>query len=217
MADDPFKFAMDSGPASAEDAAVSPEAGEGAKSGLAAVRAMMDGNWVLGALFAAGIACLYGMSLMRGPAVASAQQVQTQSTVDDALEKLNAQAGITGKSTNAIVETFYCEARHRQIPPDSLRGNPFVQQGVAPVAATGPAVEAKTAPAVPDRAETDAMNAAKTLRLQSVMMGTRSSAALINGNLLGEGQVILGWTVSAIMPREVHLAWQDKKYVLRMQ
>jgi hypothetical protein len=219
MAEDPVQFTADhEGPEDAAGQGPAPAAAEGPRGGPL-LRDLLSGNWLLAALFAAGIVCLYAMSLMRGPLPASARQTEVQSSVDDALAKLSGAPGLTAdKTTAAIVETFYCEAKHRQIPASSLRGNPFVFQILATEApATRPATEAKAAPPAETTRESEAMSAASGLRLQSVLMGARQNAALISDNLLTEGQVILGWTVTQILPREVHLTWKDKTRVLKMR
>ena len=223
MADDPFKISMEDGaggPLPAEGASgpsFSPATG-GAR-GAAALRRMLAGNGLLVALVAVGIACLYGMSLMKGPASASAQQVQEQSSVDEALSKLNLLASGTGKTTADIVNTFYCEAKARQIPPSSLRENPFVFKASPPrEAASRPSQELPSAPRVVESdGNADAMAAVKALKLQSVLSGARQTAAMISDNLLTEGQTIHGWTVTKISQREVHLSWKDQTYVLQMQ
>jgi hypothetical protein len=219
MADNPFQIASNSSapdPTSPGAADAPVQTHVSSDHGGWEFHDLLGGNWPLAALFAAGVACLWGMSLMRGPEAASAQQIEVQSSVDEALAKLIGPAVATkDKTTASIVETFYCEARQRQIPPASLRGNPFVFKSLAPPPPPPPP-EANTAPAAPDTGESDALAAAKSLRLQSVLMGARTSAALIGDNLLTEGQVIHGWTVIRILPREVHLAWKDKTYVLKM-
>jgi hypothetical protein len=222
MGEDPFKLPLEeTGPGAAPQAGA-PEApfddasGDGRRH--ASLRDLVSGNWLLVGLFAAGIASLYGLSLMKGPSAASAQQIEAQSSVDDALAKLNVTAS-GGKTTAAIVETFYCEAKYRQIPPAALKGNPFLFRAAppAPAAAPPPAAEAAPAAKPPDTTGTsEALTAVKALRLQSVMMSSPQTAAIISDNLLTEGQVIRGWTVTQILPREVHLSWKDQTYVLKM-
>lgn len=189
--------------------------------GLEAIASRLRGNWILVGLFAAGLASLYLMSLWKGPAAASAEQIQVQSNVEEALSKLIAAPLNTpgGKGTSAIVQTFYYDARQRQIPPDKLRNNPFVFRAaeVRPAPAPVPKVETPATKPVSDATElTEATNAVKTLTLQSVVMGTRRRAAIISNNLLTEGQTIQGWTVTEIQPKEVTLTWKDQKHVLRM-
>jgi len=222
MADNPFQF---SGPEAASDAAPPPIPGAAPLGGIPArqnafsIQNLLGGNWPLAALFAVGIACLYGMSLMKGPAAASAEQMQVQSSVEDALAKLNVAPSVDAdKNTATIVETFYAQAKSRQISPSLLRSNPFLfRAAVRPAPVPTPAPESATAakPAEPE-GQADALAAVKTLNLQSVIIRGESRVALISDNLLTEGQTIHGWTVKKIGPREVHLQWRDQDYILKM-
>ena len=167
-------------------------------------------------LFAAGLAFLYVMNLMKGPATASAQQMQAQSDVEQALIKLSSSGAAPGpgKTTAAIVETFYCEAKHRQIPADSLKSNPFVFKAIPPAPPPAPP-EANVVVKSVEPGVAEAMDAVKALSLRSVLMGAKP-AAIISDNLLTEGQSIHGWTVTKILAREVHLSWKDKTHILKM-
>jgi hypothetical protein len=222
MADDPFKFGAGeagkdefSPPGEGE---LSPGEGAGGPHSLGALKNLMTGNWLLVGLFGAGLAFLYAMNLMKGPSPASAQQIQAQSSVEEALAKLSVSgaAPAAGKTTKAIVETFYCEAKHRQIPAEAIKSNPFVFRAVAPPLPQAAVVEptASTKPAA-SNAAAEALDAVKALKLSSVLMGAKP-AAIISDNLLTEGQSIHGWTVNKILAREVQLSWKDQTYVLRM-
>ena len=182
-----------------------------------------SGNMVLAILFAAGIAMVYTMSLRTGPAPASAAVAKTELTVETTLTQLTGLAASpNGKSQSAkdIVAGFYLEARQRQIPISSLRGNPFVFRRPAPASpqlltATDSPLAQSDEPSLDTRA---AMDAIKQLRLQSVLVGAQGrSTALISNNLLSEGQQIAGWTVSSIASKQVVLTWQDQTHVLKME
>jgi len=178
---------------------------------------MSLGNLMLVGLFTAGIAGVYVLSLQQGPASASAQERQNEMRVETALSMINNQT-FAGQSRKAqeIVDTFYQEARLRQIPLGKLAGNPFVYSPPRPVEAPAetPAASKKDPLVV---AIEQAREAVKDLELQSVLKGQHGSTAMISSNLLTEGQVIRGWTVSKIGPREVVLTWKEHTHVLRMQ
>ena len=178
---------------------------------------MSLGNLMLVGLFAAGIACVYALSLQQGPASASEQERQNELRVETALNMIKNQT-FAGQSRKAqeIVDTFYQEARLRQVPIGELTGNPFVYQPPHPLAAPA---ETPKAPKKDPRlvALEQAQEAVKDLELQSVLKGEHGSTAMISGNLLTKGQVIRGWTVSKIGPREAVLTWKEHRHVLRMQ
>jgi hypothetical protein len=191
-------------------------------------RAFKQGNMPLVVLFAAGIACVYLLSLRQGPARASAQQQADELRVESALIQLRVRAdeaktpagsaAAMAGSAAALVETFYYETKQRQIPPDQLAGNPFEFK---PPKKESP----KSVAALPTESEEplgdatrygDALTAVKQLRLQSVLSGPYGATAMISNNLLTEGQVICGWTVSKIQPQSVILTWKDQTYELKM-
>ncbi len=184
-----------------------------------AVKRAVAANMLLAGLFAAGIACLWGLSLHKGPATACAEEMTVETTVDTALSQLTPSSGKSSKETAAVLDTFYYEARHRQLPQGRLKGNPFIL--TMPVRAVAAPTEATPTPAptpvvASNTAACEALAAAAKLSLQSVLMGNHETVAMISNNLLTEGQTIQGWTVSKIEPREVTLTWNDQKYVLHM-
>ncbi len=184
-----------------------------------AIRKAVSANMLLMGLFVAGIACLWMLSLRKGPATASAQETVVESTVDTALAELTPTTGKNSKETAAVLDTFYYEAKHRQIPQGRLKANPFVYAMPQKAVAAAPEPQATPAPRAPVAvsAETqEAMAAVKKLSLQSVLMGNHQTVAMISNNLLGEGQTIEGWTVSSIESRTVTLTWKDQKYMLQM-
>jgi hypothetical protein len=214
--------------ASAETAPESPPEQAGADprpSLLQRLRSANKGNLVLAGLFVAGIATVYLMSLRHGPTKASAEVNTTEAQVDTALSMLSKASATSVDRTKAkeVVNSFYYAAKQRQIPLGRLAGNPFVR-AVRPPAPTTRPVEA-VKPLTPneedmarDKALSEALLAARSLRLQSVLIGSsRRATAIISNNLLTEDQMIQGWTVAKITPREVLLTWKDQKYVLKMQ
>jgi len=177
------------------------------------------GTVVLVGVYAAGIAGLYGLKLRNGPSTALADQGMLHAKVEAALNVMGAAPPAADleqrRSAKAIVGEFYTAARQRQTEPKDLKGNPFLCRipEAAPVQPTTRPEPAK--PRGPDEAD-QALAAAKTLKLQSVLVGGREPTAMISQNLLTEGQTIKGWTVSRITPTEVELTWRDRKHVLEM-
>ncbi len=178
------------------------------------------GSLVLLGIYATGFAALYVLGHGGGgPKAAKGEQNLVYAKVDAALNLMDAQpnAGELNQRTNAkaIVEGFYTAARQRQVDRNRLARNPFVFKEKAPDAA--PVVvpgEVEPKDNVPAELKA-AMEAVKTLKLQSVLIGRRP-AALVSNNLVTTGQNIKGWTVSRIGPREVELTWRDQKHVLEL-
>jgi hypothetical protein len=178
------------------------------------------GNLLPVGLFLGGIAVVYLLSLRGGPAKASAEESTCESQVSAALAELGKAPPPSLEKAADVVAGFYHAARDRQIPVEKLRGNAFVFH--LPKLAAAPMTRPVDEPPAPVEDEgarelSDALAAARSLRLQSVLIGTRGATAIIGNNLLSEGQMIQGWTVSRIQAREVVLSWKDQKYVLKMQ
>ncbi len=205
---------------------IDPRYGSGTPTGSTAphrqTKSFKQGNLILVVLFAAGLACVYLLSLRSGPAQASAQQQADETMVTSALEQFQAEIAKRGLSTakaTSLVDTFYYETRQRQVPLEQLAGNPFefqppageqaVSLGVAPGKGDGTTHKMASLG--------EALAAVKQLRLQSILAGSNGATAMISNNLLREGQVICGWTVAKIKPQSVVMTWKDKTYELRMQ
>ena len=180
------------------------------------------GSLVLLGIYATGFAALYLLGHSGGPKAAKGEQNVIYAKVDAALNLMGAQpnAGELNQQTNAkaIVNDFYTAAKQRQVDRNRLSRNPFVFKEKVPE--TAPVVvpkEVEPKDTVPAELKA-AMEAVKTLRLQSVMIGKGKcpAAALVSNNLVTTGQNIKGWTVSQIAPQEVELTWKDQKYVLEL-
>lgn len=175
---------------------------------------------VLAGLFASGILGLYLMSLKNGPQTASAEEQIIEAKVDAVLQQMDAMVMDSEQDEiAAVIDTFYYEASQRQVPLDQLPGNPFIY--VAPRAR----VDKRNGKAGTNEASAnvdisqdlaDALANARMLSLQSVLSSSHGATAIISNNLLTEGQVIQGWTVSRIEPKQVILTWKDQKHVLEM-
>lgn len=185
------------------------------KRSLAANR----GNLLLIGLFVAALVGIYVIHLKGGPAKASAAVKETETRMEAFLKTLNSPQAKDSRA-EAIANTFYYEAQQRQIPAAQLHNNPFIFKAlVAAPRTTQPAASAAT-PAFPseDQAKllSQALANAKTLNLQSIMMGSETKA-MISNNLLSVGEHIAGWTIVEIGSRQVILKWKDQTYTLYMQ
>jgi len=172
-------------------------------------------NILLAAAFAAGVAGLWVLTRQSSPARASAEDKLAELRVDSALSALLNVSAESSRATE-VVNTFYYQARQRQIPPSGLRGNPFVFSPPARPKATQPLAKKPPPPVKVEKEDKHQLEEVKKLVLQSVLIGSREPVAMISNNLLTEGQKIAGWTLTKIEPRKVTLTWKDKTYVLRM-
>ncbi len=184
-------------------------------------RQLPPATFLLAGLFGAGIVFLYLLSLNVGPKIASEEEKTVEAKVDAALLQLGAASSQQGQDseTAALINTFYYEAKQRQIPLEQLASNPFIYQP------PGLHLEGKTL-VDPTQANTTTSNqkirkeemlqAARSLKLQSVLMSEKSPKALISNNLVTEGQTINGWMVKSIDTRQVELIWKDETYVVTM-
>jgi len=210
------------GPAEASDSfvqGVSVDSGAGVA--VAPPKRRIDvGNFVLIGLLVAAITCLLVLGLRNNPRSASADQQTDEAQVEAALSQFasGSPAGDRDDTTSAIVDTFYFQAKQRQVPLEKLKGNPFVYCPLKLAAnkratageAEGPAVDKR------EYARANALEAVRKLELQSVLRGPDGAAAMISGNLLTEGRTISGWTLRSIRARQVVLTWKDEQYILTM-
>jgi len=182
---------------------------------------MTQGSLVLLGLCVAGFAALYVMGRRTGPSAALGDQTLVHAKVDAALDSMGAKptAAEMSQKTNAeaIIGNFYTAARQRQVDKDRLERNPFVfyQKAPEPTEIDVPK-ESEVKDEVPAELKA-ALEAVKTLKLQTVLVGKdKKNAALVSNNLVTVGQLVKGWTVTKIEPRMVELTWKDQKHVLEL-
>ena len=185
------------------------------------LRSFKQGNLLPAVLFLAGIGMVALLSLRSGPASALAQQSENETNVTSTLTQLKSDAARGAKAYNkakAVVEMFHYQTDQRQIPPNQLEGNPFefrVRREEQPKQLAAAARET-VEPSADSLGLAEAMTVVKKLQLQSVLKSSNGATAMISNNLLTEGQVIQGWTVTKILAREVTLTWKDQTYQLKM-
>ena len=176
------------------------------------------GNLLLAGLLGVAAVGLYLLSLRNGPQMASAEEQATDARIEAALVQLKNTPLGSLDETEAVVDTFYYEAKQRQVPISRLVGNAFVYLLPSPTGIITPGQTSGSGSAGQEQEEeTDAIRIVKQLELQSVLMGSGGAKAMISNSVVGEGRVIKGWTVRSIKPREVLLTRGDLKYVLRMR
>ncbi len=174
------------------------------------------GNLVPFALFVAGVALVYILSLRTGPAPASAEQQLVEAQVESALTQLK---NVQSRTSQKILGHFEYDITTRQVPPERLNGNPFIfyPPSQQPGQLALPDQDESPQQAEPfARKLSKALAVAEKLVLQSVLTGKHSNTAMISGNLITEGQKINGWTVSKIQSRKVTLTWGGRIHVLEM-
>jgi len=177
------------------------------------------GNMILAGMILAGIGCIYVLSVFEVPSQATAGQSAIETGVDMAIEKRDkpSRTDLQKRAqTNRILATLNYKASERQIPPDDLRGNPFVF--VPPSSGSPEPIDGEAERTVSAAASelSNALGAVQQLELQSILSGGSERIAIISDKLVHEGQTIQGWTVKQIQPRSVLLAWRNRTYVLKL-
>jgi len=116
--------------------------------------------------------------------------------------------------TETMKRVIYYQARHRQIPLEDLKENPFM---LLPLQKNTSPPEPETQPAVVEEPPPEPEPAPKIddLRVQSIVVG-ENSCAMISGHLVTEGQCLRGWAVADIKEDRVVLQWKDQRRVLKM-
>jgi hypothetical protein len=175
---------------------------------------MHGANLILAGLFAAGLATVYLLSLRGGPEKDVGTLTPQEMRVSSALEKFGGPQKKTTKAKN-IIKSFYFDSKQRQIPRNSLSGDPFVVYEPEPEKAE-PIVPKTVKPEV-DTAKVAALAAVKELKLQSILSGPNGKIAMIGNELLRQGNTVEGWTISEITPTSVVLRWRDQQHVLYIQ
>lgn len=189
-------------------------------AGRKSLAGLSGSNLVLVVLFAAGIAGVYLLSLRGGPAKSSAEQQAMELKVDTALTQLKTSRsdGKQGRKGLSILDTSYYDMKQRQVAADNLRSNPFVfALGKAGVVKTGGPAGSGFDESRSSEKLQEMQLSAQGLKLQSVLVGRHGATAMISNNLISEGQIISGWRVAKIRPRQVVLTWKEHKHLLTIE
>ncbi|KPK83611.1 MAG: hypothetical protein AMJ81_07780 [Phycisphaerae bacterium SM23_33] len=233
MAENPYEVSRSRGLGSLEEPEGGPEAPE--KGQLASPERqegpgkfrMMRGNVVMVVLFVGAASLVYGLSIRKGPAMASAQQKVVESQVDSAILRLSGALGAgagapnPGRISCELLKKFYDQISERQVPLRRLQKDPFrfvPPPSPQPVVTSG-GQNSLTAPAqldAKDQTREAAMARLAKLYLQAIQRGQSGAVAIISNNLVSEGQRIEGFTVKRITLNEVILSWENEEYVLSM-
>lgn len=163
-------------------------------------------------LFGVLALCGGGMYLMwvkNGPQAASAADVATAETVSTFLgegEKHVALMKQMLQNTDKVVQQFRQSSAKTQVPLAGLLTNPFrLEAPKKPGVAAAPTNEGETAARLRRAEELKAVSdAAAALKLQSILTGRRP-AALINGQMVLEGQQVETLVVERILPDRIVL------------
>ena len=172
------------------------------------------GNLMLAGMFVVAAVAVYLLKQQNGPETASAQQRQAELQVDAAISLLDGTAPMPGQDTRTaeVMEAFACQAKQRQVPPWRLKGNPFVYKPPAPppppdVPAPEPQAETKVSKELKTLQEkrAEALAELKKLRLESILSGPMGRVAMISNSVVSVGQIVRGWKIVSIHPRQVVL------------
>jgi hypothetical protein len=159
----------------------------------------------------------YFMYLRGGPQAASAAEVATADEVSAFLADGQKHVALMKemlKDTDKVVQRFRQSSARTQVPLDRLSTNPFrMEAPKQAVAATDDSASSRRQQAE-ERAA--AMESVKTLKLQSVLYGTRK-AALVNNQLVQEGMEIEGFVIERINQGAVVVRTGVYRFELRME
>ena len=153
---------------------------------------------------------------------------QSQETVQAFLT--SGQADLRGMKdtltkTEGLVKLFGQQIDQVQVPVHELPANPF-DPSLTLIAVSTPATDGQVIPA--SHLAQDASNAAREqqrqtrlaaarqLKLQSILFGSKQSHCLIDGKLYAVGQTVGGFTIHAIERERVHLQIGSDTFVITL-
>ena len=142
------------------------------------------------------------VSMRGGPQTASAAEEDSAAEISTFISEGQRHVTLMKQvlqNTPQVVQRFRESSRNAQVPLGDLARNPFqriVEQPAVAVETDAGSRRRK------DEERAAALQSARTLTLQTVSYGT-SRLALINGQMLREGQTISDFTVDEIRPQSV--------------
>ena len=180
------------------------------------------------ALLAICVATAVGLYFYAGshrPKEPTAEEIAQDAKLDLALAKLLPntkpdQQRSAAEATDMLVAAFYEYPGKQQVPLDKLRRSPFRL-----VFAASPTDDQLALTKSPEyiaqqqqlEAEQRALQTAlNALKLQSILIGPSQAKCIINGEVIGVGEDVEGFTVQTIQDRTVTLVAQDQEYQLQM-
>jgi hypothetical protein len=184
---------------------------------------MGRGTLLLLGLAVAGLGGTYFMYLRSGPQRADASTVAQAKAADQAIHSfLN--GGADGRrmmehllhNTQQVVQRFLSYPSATQVPLKDLKGNPFRQLPVAAVAGRQQQISRLEEQRKQEQARAVMLKSARTLKLQSVFLGTNLKTCVINNTLCREGQRVGDFTVEAIQSGAVILRSGQDRFELKM-
>jgi hypothetical protein len=195
-----------------EQRAFEPEAGVAGAGKMKISRA----NLLLIGLFAAGIGFVWFLSQRNGPTQASAQDQAMEAQVNQFISQVESGDPVVDEQGQEIIQIFYRDLTRRQVPLEQLRVNPFVFARPAGEDA-GPAEPTETEAELARRRRIRQLqDEARRLSLQSIMSSSRGATAIVDNELVRQGQSLGSFTVESITAETVVLRWEDQTFTLRM-
>ena len=164
-------------------------------------------TYLLGALFIAGVLCLFFMIKKSSPSTASAAQPASnkieQTQIEAAIAKITGVRSQMFSNLEKIVKKFFEFADFEQVNVDELTKNPFLKDNsLAKIRA-----DSKQGQPVVVQSE---------FELLTIMATEKGYCCMINDKLLYQGETINGLRVDKITDRSVVLANQDTQIVLKL-
>lgn len=201
-----------------------PNAGGRAKLNMGASPMLQAGSRInrstlmMGLMFAVGIGWVIWESRQIKTPTDDPDAEVAAVMVDSGLSAMTKQTREQNQRANdvqRIVQAFYQEPQHKQVPLSALAHNPFVDEMNLPV----PEVEAPEQPEkTPDTTTVEKEKAppVTNLHLRSTMLSGNRPTAMISGYIVYEGQIINGWKIEEIKSGYVVLRWKTQMHVLKL-
>ncbi|MBN1846390.1 MAG: hypothetical protein JW810_11945 [Sedimentisphaerales bacterium] len=165
-----------------------------------------------------GVGTIYLFSLRQKPKQASAQQVEMEAKVDQALAKLVDQnqqkkSRELFEDTEEMVQAFYEYPTKQQVKLQELQRDPFSRLWAREEAA----VSVDDAAERQEKLRQELTRKAEAMKLQSILLGPNTSRCLIDGQIYCEGDTVLStFTIKSITQDQVILLSQEMEFRLQM-
>jgi len=155
-----------------------------------------------------GLVCLFLMIRKTQPQAASAKQTKDDETkIEAAISRLTGVRSEMADRMDEIVTKFYEFSDVSQIEVDELVKNPFQVEGFMKEIKDEVVLDEDPRAQAEMIRRQRLQQQASTLRLLSVMRSEVGHCCMINDQILREGEVIEGFTVTKIGSNSVNLTW----------